>query len=79
MKLLIQLKLLMLSTADYRKNEAANLAESKMVMTEMMKVLICGQYDMANISVGVCNVETSFTDIVTLILQQQELIVLNIN
>ena len=50
-------------SADYRKNEADNSGRIKNGQDGNDEgTSICGQYDMANISVGVCNVETSFTD-----------------
>ena len=50
-------------SADYRKNEADNSGRIKNGQDGNNEgTSICAQYDMGNISVGACNVETSFTD-----------------
>ena len=50
-------------SADYRKNEADNSGFVKNGQDGNDEgTSICAQYDMGNISVGACSVETSFTD-----------------
>tara|TARA_B100000886_G_scaffold339750_1_gene306166 strand:+ start:1094 stop:2215 length:1122 start_codon:yes stop_codon:yes gene_type:complete len=50
-------------SADYRKNEADNSGLIKNGQDGNDEgTSICGQYDMGNISVMACNVETSYTD-----------------
>jgi len=50
-------------SADYRKNEADNSGLVKNGQDGNDEgTSICGQYDMANLSIGVCSVETSITD-----------------
>jgi len=49
--------------ADYRKNEADNSGRIKNGQDGNDEgTSICGTYNMGNIGLGVCNVETSFTD-----------------
>lgn len=50
-------------SADYRKNEANNSGLIKNGQDGNDEgTSVCGQYDMGNLSVGACSVETSFTD-----------------
>ena len=50
-------------SADYRKNEADNSGLIKNGQDGNDEgTSVCGQYDMGNLSVGACNVETSYTD-----------------
>ena len=50
-------------SADYRKNEADNSGLIKNGQDGNDEgTSVCGQYDMGNLSVGACSVETSFTD-----------------
>jgi len=49
--------------ADYRKNDAGNSGRIKNGQDGNDEgTSVCGTYTMANIGIGVCNVETSFTD-----------------